>query len=214
MNNRIQSFLSRPRASALFVTSFLCFSAQAQWVTWEVSAGGNGHMYRAVPGFPGLNWDVADQIAQADGGYLATINSAAENDFVFNLVNTSAFFSSFNGSGPALGGFQLDGSPEPAGGWSWVTGEPWSYTNWLPTQPDNGLEREDRLHYFSNLSGTPASTWNDIYRADSNLGGYVVEVVPEPASVALVGLGMLLFGVKKSKKFFTPTTSDVVGGPL
>ena len=62
----------------------------ATWVTWDISVGGNGHSYLAVPGFDGLTWNMADQLAQAQGGYLATINSSAENDFVFSLVNSSA----------------------------------------------------------------------------------------------------------------------------
>src|SRR6266436_6654963 len=106
MNKRIQSIITRTLAGTLVGASVLCFTAQAQWVTWEVSAGGNGHRYEAVPGFPGLTWSMADQLAQQAGGYLATITSSAENDFVFSLVNSPAFFSGFNGSGPALGGVQ------------------------------------------------------------------------------------------------------------
>jgi len=74
----------------------------ATWVTWDISAGGNGHSYLAVTGFDGLTWNMADQLAQAQGGYLATINSSAENDFVFSLVNSSAFFTGYNGSGQPL----------------------------------------------------------------------------------------------------------------
>src|SRR5262245_7635939 len=144
---KIPSITTNVLAGTILGTVVLCTSARAQWVTWEVSAGGNGHMYQAVQGFPGLNWTLADQLAQEAGGYLATITSSAENDFVFNLVNSPACFTGFNGSGPALGGIQLDGSTEPADGWTWANGETWSYTNWLPGQPDDGLEREDRLHF-------------------------------------------------------------------
>jgi hypothetical protein len=76
----------------------------AMWVTWESSNGVTDIPDLAVPGFSGLTWNMANQLAQAEGGYLATINSAAENDFVFDLVNSPAYFTGFNGSGPALGG--------------------------------------------------------------------------------------------------------------
>src|SRR5882762_6775277 len=97
--------------------SLAVFPAGAQWVRWETSAGGNGHWYQPVPGFAGLIWTLADQLARAEGGYLATITSPAENAFVFSLVDAPQFWTGFNGSGPALGGVQQDGVAEPAAGW-------------------------------------------------------------------------------------------------
>src|SRR6185295_3010578 len=64
----------------------------AGWSRWETSAGGNGHWYKAVASSNSITWTEADQLARAQGGYLATITSAAENDFVFNLVNAPEFF--------------------------------------------------------------------------------------------------------------------------
>ena len=186
---------------AVLTLTSLGWSARADWVTWTVESGGNGHSYLAVPGFNGLTWNVANTLAQAQGGYLATITSPEENAFVFGLVNSPQFFTSFNGSGPALGGFQPFGSPEPDGGWSWVTGESWSYTNWLPGSPD-GYESENRLHFFSGTLGspTPAATWNDLYEDDSNIGGYVVEMVPEPGALALFGLAALGLAIAKKRR--------------
>ena len=181
--------------SCTFAIATLSFtSVRADWVTWTVASGGNGHSYLAVPASPGLTWNVANQLAQAQGGYLATINSPEENAFVFGLVNNPQFFTAFNGSGPALGGIQLPGSAEPGGGWGWQTGEPFNYTNWLPGQPDDGLGfwNENRLHFFSYLPSTPAATWNDINEDDTNIGGYVIEAVPEPATPALLGLASIL----------------------
>jgi hypothetical protein len=120
---------------------------------------------------------MADQLAQAQSGYLATITSAAENDFVFSLIDAAQFWNDWiNGSGPAIGGVQLPGSPEPQDGWQWISGEAWSYTNWFPGQPDDGAggPSEDRLHYFSGFQiGVRSSTWNDIAANDANLGGFV-----------------------------------------
>src|SRR6185369_10274582 len=55
-------------AAALIVSALSTHTAlSATWVTWETSAGGNGHSYLAVPGFEGLTWNMADQLAQAQG---------------------------------------------------------------------------------------------------------------------------------------------------
>lgn len=148
----------------------------AGWSRWEVSAGGNGHWYKAVAPTDGLTWTEADRLARVQGGYLATVTSAAENDFVFSLVNAPEFFAI--GKGPALGGFQQDRAPEPNGGWCWVGGDPWNYSNWHSTEPNNGRfgnGTEDRLQFYSSLPGTPSAQWNDINRDDSQVGGYVIE---------------------------------------
>ena len=182
-----------PFKTSVFTSVFIwlaIFSVHAQqWVRWEPTNGGNGHWYKAVVNTNGLTWTQTAQLAIAEGGYLATITSAAENDFVFSLVNSPEFFqgNGNNGSGPALGGFQPAGSEEPAGGWSWITGEPWSdafsSTNWYGGSPDDGLGfGEDRLQYFSGTQGVPAQFWNDLPSDASNLGGYIIESNQRPTT--------------------------------
>lgn len=154
--------------------------ASAGWTRWEKSAGGNGHSYKAVTVGAAVTWTEAEELAREQGGYLATITSAAENEFVFGLVNAPEFFNTQYGAGPALGGFQQDGAAEPAGGWTWLTGEPWDYSNWKPGEPNNGRAREgteDRVAFYSGISRTPAATWNDTHRTDRNnlMAAYVVE---------------------------------------
>lgn len=188
-------------AGVFFISSQTGSCASPAWVTWETSAGGNGHQYLAVPKFSGLTWNMANTLAHQQNGYLAVITSQAENDFVYGLINSSQFFTSYNGSGPAIGGFQPAGSPESGGGWSWVTGEAWNYTNWLPGSPDGGTW-ENNLHFFSGTMGrsTPSAKWNDINANDTNIGGYVVEVVPEPSSLAILGCASLLFARRFTAK--------------
>jgi hypothetical protein len=189
-------FLQRLRITAgiLIASVFSIHNAtSAAWVKWEISAGGNGHSYLAVPASPGLSWYLADQLAQAEGGYLATINSSAENDFVFGLVNSPAFFSAYNGSGPALGGYNAGTPSSP--NWSWVTGEPWTFDNWgpgLPNYADFGSGPEDSLHYFSDVGSTPSKAWNDLHHDDQNIGGYVIEAVPEPQTAALLAAALAI----------------------
>jgi hypothetical protein len=169
-----QLSLSSVTLGLFLCTPILCFSAPSEWVQWDVSSGGNGHWYKAVPGFPGITWTLANELAHAQGGYLATLTSAEEDAFVFSLVaNDPQYFRlDTNYSGPALGGLQQEGAPEPAGGWYWVTGESWTYSNWYPGQPNNQpwATPEERLHFFG-----PDGQWNDLGKLDSNLGGYVIE---------------------------------------
>lgn len=162
-------------------------SVQAQdWVQWDPSVGGNGHWYKAVVNTNGLTWTQVAQVAIGEGGYLATITSAAENEFVFSLVNSPEFFegNGGNGSGPALGGYQLEGAEEPAGGWGWLTGETWGgYTNWYGGLPDDGMGfGENRLQFFSGTQSVAAPLWNDLPADASNLGGYIIERDKEATS--------------------------------
>ena len=101
-----------------------------------------------------LDWFAAQAAATAStlggvNGYLATITSQQENDLIA---------SAFPGGGHWLGGFQPPGSDEPAGGWQWVTGEPWDYTAWAPFEPNNFFGTEDGLSSHGN------GQWNDLTR--------------------------------------------------
>src|SRR5690606_1132976 len=122
--------------------------------------------------------------------------SQSENAFVYNEV----YLTTFTDRGDAtrfdwvwLGGFQLPGSVEPGEGWSWVTGEPFSYSNWDPGQPsDSGGNpwgaHQDLLIMWS------GGTWNDITGPDG-AAGYIIEyeAVPEPSTFALSIAGLFIF---------------------
>jgi len=182
------------RSTCLFVVAW-CVGQPALLavpVQWTIGSGGNGHWYEAFASSVAgnKNWDEANAHAQAQTflgaqGHLATITSAGEDAFVAAL----------NGSSYLLGGFQPPGSPEPAGGWQWVTGEPWGYTNWDTDQPNNfyGLQGnpipfgspEEVLAFHNN------PRWNDLPRLENSssaFGGWIVEydVVPEPSSLLLL----------------------------
>jgi hypothetical protein len=170
-------------------------------VLWSISEGGNGHWYDVVQ--YRSTWDEANAIVQAEGlGYLATITSAAENEFVW---------SHFSYAGYWLGGYQVSSDNEPAGNWVWVTGEEWSYTNWALGQPDDErfVADENRLQFDWWAGGTaqyPANGyWNDLSSlllsgsVESNLagnptGGYIVEYDRNPNAAVPIPSTMLLFG--------------------
>jgi hypothetical protein len=102
----------------------------------------------------GISWTSAERSAEAEGGHLATITSAAENDFVFSLVDDAKWFKDY--SGPWLGGSAPINRTNPADGWSWVTGEQWSFANWGGDLNNSG-GKENRLQY----NGIVTRWWND-----------------------------------------------------
>lgn len=168
--------------------------ASAGPIQWTVASGGNGHWYEAISA-PNTSWTNAKAAAEAAGGHLATITSAAENAFIFDLVplvggNPSPYW---------LGGFQSPAFPEPPtnAGWQWVTGEAWSYTNWANGEPNNASEDSLAFAFFA-----PGGVWNDAPTGYTGYGtgGYVVEYVPDGgATLGLLGGVLLGLGALRRK---------------
>lgn len=151
----------------------------AQAVHWSPAAGGNGHWYEFVAAPNGITWEAANVLTSVPGQHLATISDAAENDFCFALASNPAAWTTnaFGcGIGPWLGGWQPPGSPEPAGGWIWVDGATFGYTNWFSGEPNNSGGTEHVLHFFNCAGNAPAKWWNDITQTiATEVLGYVVE---------------------------------------
>ena len=74
-----------------------------------------------------------------------------------------------------MGALQSVGSPEPDGGWSWITGEPWDYTNWNAREPNNANGGEDKMQ-LNNFG-----KWNDVAEGGLDRAGYIVEFEPPTA---------------------------------
>src|SRR5205814_2156537 len=125
----------------------------------------NGHYYEAVTRASGISWTAANDEATArmykgQHGHLATLTSLAENDFITaNLPQAvDGYF--------CLGGFQTHGILDPAAGWQWVTGEPWSYNHWNRlngTEPNDyyGLGTSSQDENKLQLWGGTNGRWND-----------------------------------------------------
>jgi hypothetical protein len=139
----------------------------------------NGHWYEAVAVPAGIRWFASLQAAQGRTfqgmkGHLVTITSVAESQFVI------ASFPEALGGSYWTGGYQDKRAPdyrEPDGGWRWVTGEPWGFTQWnrgLAQEPNNAPPGEEDC-----ISLASSGAWNDM-REDSRTGGYLVEYEPAP----------------------------------
>jgi hypothetical protein len=146
----------------------------------------------------------AEASAAARGGYLATIGSQSENDFVFGLIDSSRYWHerSENGelAGPWLGGTRESGSPYPDSGWSWPNGEPFSFRNWTSGVPEN--PSGNALNFGEAL--TRVSTWNNASDADTAIRGYVAEL---SASRTTVGLTQIADGAFPGYTLFSPLSS-------
>ncbi len=118
-------------------------------------------------------WQNSETQAVLLGGHLSTINDQAEQDWVF------ATFSSFGGTNRSLWIGLSDASQE--GRFSWVSGEPVSYTHWYPNQPDNAFGGENYVHMIPGGVGETPGFWNDLASPDNNRADFrplcgVVEV--------------------------------------
>ena len=104
----------------------------------------NGHNYLFVNS--AMTWTNAKKYCIAQGGHLATISNATENQFVFNLGGQQSTWIGLTDE--AVEGTFVS-----------VTGEPVTYFNWNPGQPDNnfGGQPENYVDFYPGGGGT----WND-----------------------------------------------------
>jgi hypothetical protein len=106
-------------------------------VCWRIEDGGNGHWYQL--GGPFLStWTSAKTAANQSGGHLVTLTSATEQSFAATIAFQS---SPLQIDDCWLGGYQDHAAAdylEPAGGWRWVTNEPWAFTAWRPDGHPSG----------------------------------------------------------------------------
>jgi hypothetical protein len=173
---------------SLSATVHAGFTAGAA-VQWLSATGGNDHWYLCVRFATVTEWTVAQSLAESWGGHLATITSAEENQFVYNVSLAQGGWDPTHPSGPYLGARK-----NSANQFEWVTGEAFTYTNWLPGEPSSG-SWEPYLNFLGGGPGTtsPGALWNDT--DDSQMTAmfeFNSVPVPAPSAIALLGAAGLV----------------------
>ena len=156
-----------------------------------------GHSYKAFTSSSQLTWSDAWAYAQSTGGDLVSLNTSAENTFVFNKIGTYTSFGSAlwvqNGGdyyGPYIGLFQDPPSTQaqPLIGWKWVDNTSLNYNSWVTGQPDDLPPGINVAFYFNNVS-----KWGDtkdISTTTALAKALVVEynIVATPAPAPFLGV--------------------------
>lgn len=120
----------------------------------------NGHRYEVVN--ENMEWQQAVEYAESRGGYLATITSEEEEMFIEHLICDEPMYQYW------LGGYRIAGNESE---FCWITGEPFTYTNWESWEPNNYTGKENCIQicklYNSKDGESGRMAWNDI--ANDNL---------------------------------------------
>jgi hypothetical protein len=114
-------------------------------ITWDLGAGSNDHWYETILSV-GVNRTEAKAIADAKGGYLVTITSQEEQDFIHDNILVANSTTELEGFAFWTGGYatntdlnDLVGGGSP--GWAWDNGEAWGFDNGLGSSADgNGID--------------------------------------------------------------------------
>ncbi|MCW8093403.1 PEP-CTERM sorting domain-containing protein [Alteromonas sp. ASW11-130] len=131
-----------------FLTPLLFLLTQpafASLITWDSATGGNDHWYQVVLA-DGINRTEANRIAENRGGYLVTITSQEEQDFITatmlspyvrDEIRNSMFWTGGYATNTNLSELKDGASPE----WAWQNGEAWTFDNGLGSSADaNGMD--------------------------------------------------------------------------
>lgn len=103
------------------------------------------HTYRFVP-LEGRTWEEIKSYCEENGGHLATILSAEENDYLYQRMVEEGYYYAYFGCTDEMN----------EGEWKWISGEDVTYENWYA--PDvNNYREEDYAMLWMQRPGY----WND-----------------------------------------------------
>ncbi len=184
--NRFQVMAVTGAAAGMTALSSAGVASAQDAVQWRVEDGGNGHWYELVISSSRQTWQVSRDSANASGGHLATVTTAAEDVFIRSWLPP---YTDESGGQAWLGAYQDRSVPdysEPFGGWRWVTGEAMGYQAWSHGGSEANYPGADFLA-LAHREFEPGYFWNDMqtdyfggrffsiveYSADCNSDGIV-----------------------------------------
>ncbi len=169
--------------------------ARAAVLAGPVTNPANGHAYYLLGE---STWTNSETQAIALGGHLATVNDAAENQWVLDtLVSGHAVSELWIGL--------TDSAVE--GTWEWVDGDLSVYRNFRSGEPNGDVRGWEGCDYGSMYAdGAYAGQWNDTSDTNTSISSPslvyangVVEV-PEPATMGLLLGGGLSFLLRRRRR--------------
>lgn len=212
--------VSEIAADAVRVSDSGYVPAQPTWIEY------GGHRYAVT--FTRGTWEQCQAEAVSYGGYLVSINSAEENEWVFDAFG--------RGESVYIGLRQnpLQTNVEPNGGWTWMDGTvmsdingnniPGVYRNWNDvsvggTEPNHAYGAGEDYGFFAASVFNGRSTWGDIKNAGfpetSNYRG----IIELPSAGSSVNGRNYHFTVSGQANIFgagqpnpTPATDPASGG--
>lgn len=108
----------------------------------------NGHWYKIIWDDTIKDWKSAVQYCRDQNGYLATITTQEENDFLYSYIKQKGYSSAYFGLS----------DEESEGTWIWENGEEVTYTNWHSGKPNAESSSENYAMFYYKYSD---GTWND-----------------------------------------------------
>lgn len=150
-------------------------SVSAEPLQWS----GNGHFYEVSN--VSLHWSDAKVFAENQTfngmkGHLVTITSAEEDAFIMQLDLPDTYYHT--------GALQQQGTQDPLANWTWITGEPWVYENWVGSEPNDTFGEEDNMVVMKAAGG-----WGDMDGDDHSYSWtenrFIVEYEPVSESLTI-----------------------------
>ncbi len=148
----------------------------------------NGHTYFLIST---ASWTASESFAQSLGGHLVSLNTSAEQQWVYDT------YQNFGGGNLDLWIGLNDTANE--GVFTWSSGEPVTFTNWASGEPNNQNGTEDfGLMFRRNDVLNRGGQWNDGNNAAPPLFG-IAELVPGPGCTSLAALAVSAFGHRRRR---------------
>jgi hypothetical protein len=186
--------------TAAVLSSIVCCPVEGAVILQTAGFGGSTYsLLGSSADGAGIRWTDAEAFAVSLGSHLTAVGSAAENAFLFNTFGSAQF-----GTHPPVDSIYIGFTDQAQeGNFVWSNGEPVTYTNWGPGEPNNthGRENWGTIVGKNIASNYPDGTWNDVPNIASTgevgaplnapLYAIMETPVPEPAAVTMLVLGLV-----------------------